>query len=386
MAAGGCSDAWHPAVQELPSPAADRGTSGPQLSTLDGRAILSWLEREDDRATLKFADRTASGWSEPRTVASGSDWFVNWADVPSVVRLPEGVLAAHWLQKNATDTYAYDVRLSFSKDEGRTWSAPTTPHHDGTANEHGFATLFAAPGGGLGLVWLDGRAMQGEGNGAMTLRSALFAADGTQRSESLVDERVCDCCPTAAVTTADGIVTAYRDRGDQEVRDIFVSRFADGAWTKPAAVHDDGWRIDACPVNGPALAAHERQVAIAWFNAKVDQGHVFAAFSSDGGKTFGSPIGVDDASALGRVDVELLADGSAAVAWIEYAEERAQLRVRRVTPNGGRSESTVVSNIASGRASGYPRLARVGEELLFAWTESQEGRSRVRTAAARLAP
>src|SRR5262245_2059309 len=262
LAATACGRApWNPSIIELASPAAPRGSSGPQLTTFGGRALLSWIERDGARASLKFAERTPSGWSDPRVVASGDDWFVNWADVPSVIRLPEGVLAAHWLQNAGDDPEAYDVKLSFSRDDGATWSTPTTPHHDGTANEHGFASLYPAPGGGLGLIWLDGRAVQGEGAGAMTLRSAVFAPDGSQRSESLVDDRVCDCCPTAAVATADGIVAAYRDRSEQDVRDIYVTRLVGGAWTKPAAVHDDGWRIDACPVNGPSLAANARQVA-----------------------------------------------------------------------------------------------------------------------------
>ena len=73
---------------------------------------------------------------------SGTDWFVNWADVPSVVRLADRTLAAHWLQKSGSDTYAYDVRLSFSRDDGNTWTPSITPHHDGTKTEHGFASLF----------------------------------------------------------------------------------------------------------------------------------------------------------------------------------------------------------------------------------------------------
>jgi hypothetical protein len=227
--------------------------------------------------------------------------------------------------------------------------------------------------------------MEGEGRGAMTLRAASFGADGVQTSESLIDDRVCDCCPTAAVRTADGgIVAAFRDRSADEVRDIHVSRLVGGTWTRSAAVHDDQWRIDACPVNGPALAASSQQVAVAWFNATVDQGHVFAAFSSDGGATFGSPIRVDDASALGRVDIELLDDGSAAVAWIEYADRRAQLRLRRVAASGRRSEATIVSPLAAGRASGYPRLARANRELLLAWTESANGATRIRAASAAL--
>ena len=162
------------------------------------RAILSWIERQGTRATLRFAEqttRTASasattgssasastgtttsaggtktaaattssetGWSEARDVASGDNFFVNWADVPSVRALADGSLAAHWLQKSGAGTYAYDVKLSFSKDRGRTWTPAVSPHSDGTQTEHGFASLFQAPGAGagLGLVWLDGRAMK----------------------------------------------------------------------------------------------------------------------------------------------------------------------------------------------------------------------------------
>jgi len=148
-------------IRPLTSPAA--ATSGePQLSVSSRGVLLSWIERTGPQATLKFAERTAAGWSAPRVVASGADWFVNWADVPSVLRLADGTLAAHWLQKSGQGTYAYDVRLSYSGDDGKTWSPSFTPHHDGTKTEHGFASMFQMPGAGLGLIWLDGRAMRPE--------------------------------------------------------------------------------------------------------------------------------------------------------------------------------------------------------------------------------
>jgi hypothetical protein len=99
----------------------------------------------------------------------------------------------------------------------------------------------------------------------------------------------------------------------------------------------------------------------------------------------GRPIRVDDVGAVGRADVELLADGSAAVTWIEFAGQRSQFRIRRVEPSGARSASSTVAGIAAGRASGYPRLARRGNELLFAWVDTGE-RPQVRTAVAQLSP
>ena len=378
---------WSLDIRPLPSPAA-ANSGQPQLKVSNRGVILSWIERAGPKATLKFAERTAEGWSEARAVASGEDWFVNWADVPSVMRLDDGTLAAHWLQKSGPGTYAYDVRLSFSTDDGRTWSAPSSPHHDGTLTEHGFASLFQMPGAGLGLVWLDGRAMKsdhgGHGGGDMSLRAATFGTDRTQSAEVLVDGRVCECCPTAAAVTSDGVIVAYRNRSPEEVRDIHVSRLENGKWSEGAAVHNDNWRIAACPVNGPALSARGRLVAIAWFTIKNDQGQAFAAFSSDAGRSFGAPIRLDDGGSLGRADIELLPDGSAVASYIEAGTERPQFRLRRVEPRGARSAPVMAAGIEGNRPSGYPRIALDGQELVLAWIEREEGTLRVKTAAARV--
>jgi hypothetical protein len=359
------------------------------MSASPGGALISWIERAGPKATLKFARRAGAGWSEPRIVASGDDWFVNWADVPSVVALADNSLAAHWLQKSGPGTYAYDVKLSFSQDDGKTWSAPVTPHSDGTKTEHGFASLFQMPGAGLGLVWLDGRAMSGQhgehgGAGAMSLRFGSFAKDGTQTAESALDLRVCECCPTTAAVTSDGVIVAYRDRSNDEIRDIYVTRLEKGKWTSPVAVHKDGWRIAACPVNGPSLSARGRNVALAWFTMKGDQGHAYVAFSKDAGRTFGPPVQVDEKVSLGRVDVELLDDGAAVVAWVESISQGAEFRVRRVEPSGARSASLMVAHMNASRSSGYPRMALNGTELLFAWTDRDGTALHLKTAAAHI--
>jgi hypothetical protein len=351
-------------------------TAQPQLTVSARGVLLSWIDRTGDLASLKFSERTGDGWTPARTVASGRDWFVNWADVPSVVRLADNSLYAHWLQKSGPDTYAYDVRLARSMDDGKTWTASFTPHNDGTKTEHGFASLFQMPRAGLGLIWLDGRAMKSThgadhgGGGDMSVRGAIYDQTGKQISEAAVDLRVCECCPTAAAVTADGPIVAYRDRSPNEIRDIYVSRLVAGKWTEPAPVHRDNWQIAACPVNGPALSANGKTVALAWFTAKGDQGHTYVAFSTDSGKSFGKPVQLDDVSALGRVDAALLDDGSAAATWIEFADGKASFKMRRVRPSGERSPAITVSGLAAGRASGYPRMARFGNDLIFAWTES----------------
>ena len=346
----------------------------PQLSVSSRGVLLSWIERTGTRSTLKFAERTPAGWSAPRVAAAGDDWFVNWADVPSVLRLSSGTLVAHWLQKSGPGTYAYDVRLSRSSDDGKTWSSSITPHHDGTKTEHGFASLFEFPVSSLGLVWLDGRAMHPETHempatgGAMTLRFGAFDRSGKQSVETAVDLRVCECCPTAVAVTADGPIVAFRNRTEQEIRDIYVSRLDGGKWSEPRPVANDGWNITGCPVNGPAIAARGKTVVVAWFTGKENQNRAFVAFSNDAGRTFGSPLRLDDTSTLGRVDVELLDDGSAIASWIESAASITEFRVRRVEPSGVRSQPTTIAPMTTARSSGYPRIARNGTELVMAWT------------------
>src|SRR5438093_13682825 len=73
---------WTPTIAAIASPiAANAGE--PQLTVSNRGVLLSWIEHAGAKMTLRFAERTATGWSQPRTVASGDDWSVNALDVPS---------------------------------------------------------------------------------------------------------------------------------------------------------------------------------------------------------------------------------------------------------------------------------------------------------------
>lgn len=373
------SSDWTPRVEPLASPAG-RASAEPQLTSSNRSVVLSWLESEAAETTLKFSERTANGWTEPRAVQSNRSLLANWADVPSVFRLASGTLVAEWLQETDPAAEAYDLRMASSNDDGQTWSQPMSPHHDGTTSQHGFASMFEMASGSLGIVWLDGRSMKEREE--MSLRAAAFDRERNQLFEDAVDTRVCDCCPTAAAVTSDGPIVAFRDRSDDETRDISVSRFINDSWTEPVAVHHDGWHLNGCPVNGPALSANGRDVAVAWFTAPNDDGRAFVAFSGDAGKTFGEAVRVDNSRSLGRVDVDLLSDGSAMVSWIELGDSGATFMVRRVERSGKRSQAATVATLGASRSSSYPRMARRGNELLFAWTSSDS--VQVQTAIARL--
>lgn len=373
-------------AREVPSPAGER-SGEPNLTTLsDGRVLLSWIEAQGDTAyAFRFAIWQDSAWSAPGTIAAGRPFFVNWADFPSVIELDDGALAAHWLERSGGERYAYGVRIVRSSDGGVTWSEPVTPHDDGTPTEHGFVSLLPM-GGDAGAVWLDGREYFGaaEGAGVMTLRFARIGADGTVRDGALLDARTCDCCQTDAARTAGGHVLVFRDRTADEIRDISILRFDGERWSEPVTVHTDGWEIDACPVNGPAVAAEGDRVAVAWFSAAGDIPVVKLAFSNDGGATFGAPTRIDDGAPVGRVDLLDLDERGVLVSWLERVPGGdAAVRVRIVSADGAASNPVTVSSASAERASGFPRIARAGDAVLFAWTDATPP-ARVRTAVASL--
>lgn len=370
-------------IQRMDSPAGP-GSAEPSLTVApEGDVFLSWLEPAPDSSfALRVARLAGERWTDVRTIRQGRDFFVNWADFPSVLALGNGALAAHWLQRNGKGRYAYGVQVARSNDGGKTWGAPVAPHRDNSESEHGFVALWR-DGQGMSASWLDGRKYDPAARAAvkeMMVMAATFDPNGTPGPDVPVDERTCDCCQTSAAMTDAGPVVVYRDRTADEIRDIYISRRVNGTWTPPAPVHADGWHIAACPVNGPSVVARGKSVAVAWFTAANDSAKVKLSFSTDGGATFGAPVRIDNGQPAGRVHAAMLPNGHVLVSWIErIGGDTAAVRVRRVSPDGKIGLPTTVGSSASTRASGFPRMAVSGDRVIFAWTEPGKP-SEVRTA------
>lgn len=380
----------HATAWQLPAP--DDAAQPDLVAAPDGTLLLSWIEPRGDGHALRFARHGNPGWSAPRTIAEGDDWFVNWADTPHLAVTADGALWAHWLRKSAAATYAYDVVLARSGDGGATWSAPHVVNRDGTPTEHGFVAMWPAGPSSLGIAWLDGRATAGGhggheghgGGGMMTLRTARFDAALARHDETRLDASACDCCQTAAAATRAGHVVAYRDRTRDEIRDIAVVRHDGTDWQPPRIVHADGWRMPACPVNGPALAARGDTVVVAWYTAAGGVPRVRVAASKDGGASFGAPVEADSGDAVqGRLAVALDADGHGAwVTWLREDATGQSLRLARFDPaTGVLDASMAAARVAGkGRGTGFPQIALAGDRAHLVWTDVLDGTPRLRGA------
>ena len=376
-------------VQEWPLPTMQPGSASPGLAVAPGGGLLlSWINSQPGRRhVLQFAawSTDLARWMHaPATIAVGNSMFVNWADVPHMAATPDGAFWTHWLQKSGEAPYAYDVVLTRSRDGGANWAPPVMPHDDGTRSEHGFVSMWAQGDGALGIAWLDGRhtggghdahATHGEAAGAMTLRAAVFDANLQRSGDVELDARVCDCCQTAVAMTAKGALLVYRGRSADEIRDIHAVRHDGKAWGTPRPVHVDGWKMPACPVNGPDVAAHGEAVVAGWYTEAAGTPEVRLAASRDAGDTFAPPLVLDSGEAvLGRVALAL----DARQAWVLWQREDGggqSLWLSRRSPDLATEYERieVAKPKGRGRATGFPQLAVVDDAAYVVWTDVVDG-------------
>ena len=168
--------------------------------------------------------------------------------------------------------------------------------------------------------------------------------------------------------TDNGPLIVYRGRSENEVRDIYIVRQYGNGWTKPKTIHNDGWQIAACPVNGPEVAANGKQVAVAWFSMANNQQTVKVVFSNDAGETFGKPIVVDDTQPVGRVDIELLENGEVIVSWLDRNLTSGVVKLQRFLADGSKGEPLEVTQLSDSRRVGFPKIGRNGSNLVVVWT------------------
>lgn len=352
------------------------GAHEPSLTSQNGALFLSWMEHEQGQTKVMMSSGSNHNWTEPSIVHQSADLFVNWADFPSIVVYPDNTIAVHWLREIGASGYDYRIEIALSHDYGETWSEPVIPHGDRSFSQHGFVSLLPIGSDNMAIVWLDGRAY-GKNRGkatalpdAMQLRATTLSSDARLGRDVAIDMQTCSCCQTSMAATRDGeVLAAYRDRTEGEIRDIAVARLTKDGWQPPVRVHDDGWELAGCPVNGPAISTHEDRVAVAWFTGADDVAAVHVAFSDDAGHSFAEPARIDLGNPVGRVDVEMIEDGMAVVSWVEWTKGHEALMICQIKSETGCIAREVVAINTGGASMNFPKMARLGRDIYFAWTQ-----------------
>jgi hypothetical protein len=349
----------------------------PNLVSSNGTLSLSWISsKEENNPSLKFSQFKKGKWIKPQTITYGSDWFVNWADFPAH-GINEDLLITSYLKKSATGTYTYDVILNLQKLSGEKIKEDFLLNTDGIKAEHGFVSIIPNNNKGFFITWLDGRntiekTLDGH-HKPMTIRFAEITNKGDIVNESELDEAACDCCQTSIAMTNNGPIVVYRDRDEKEVRDIYTIRNINGVWEEPSPLHNDGWIINGCPVNGPKVAVNSKNLAVAWFTVVDNNPIVNVSFSKTNGDSFGTPFKLNDHDAIGRVDVAFLNNEEVIVSYMEVDDIATYLRIKKISIDGKVSKPITVSKIDGGRNTGVPQLEILNNEIFIVWTKSVDG-------------
>jgi len=369
-------------IQEIPF-FYENSNAQPNLVSSNGSLTLSWISsKEENKASLNYSRYMEGRWIKPQVIASGSDWFINWADFPAHAINQDLIITSH-LKKSASGKYTYDVVLNLQKLSGEKIKEDFLLNTDGVKAEHGFVSIIANNKKGFFITWLDGRntiekKLDGE-HKPMTIRFAEITDKGDVIKESELDASTCDCCQTSIAITNDGPIVVYRDRGEKEVRDIYSVKNINGTWEEPNVVHDDGWIINGCPVNGPKVAVNSKDLAIAWFTVFNDNPLVNVSFSKNNGNSFGAPVKVNDHDAIGRVDVSFLNDKEVIVSYMEVDDIGTYLRIKKVSFDGKISEPITISKIDGGRNTGVPQLEIIDSEIFIVWTIFIDGMNQLKS-------
>lgn len=268
------------------------------------------------------------------------------------------------------------LRVARSADGGRTWSAPKTVAMDSSARDdfaasRNFHALHVAADGSLYAAWLESSSHRG--SGTFITRSSDGGDTWTPAVRVDAGES-CPCCRTAIATADDGtLYLAWRAVLPGNVRDIVVARSSDhgATWAAPERVHADNWAIDACPHAGPSMQVDgSGRVHIAWWTGMEGAAGVYYARSTDGARTFSTPIAMRTAESSSPSHVQLALNGEAEVlvAWDDGTVRTPRVLLRMSRDGGGTfGEATIVSD--ESRAATFPVLAAGGNTITVGWSE-----------------
>ena len=107
-------------IQEIPF-SYENSNAQPNLVSSNGSLSLSWISsKEVNKASLNYSQYIEGQWIKPQVIASGSNWFINWADFPAIAE-NNGSILTNILQKSAEGTYTYDIHLQLFSKQKNTW-------------------------------------------------------------------------------------------------------------------------------------------------------------------------------------------------------------------------------------------------------------------------
>jgi hypothetical protein len=301
---------------------------------------------------------------------------------PKILLAKNGNIYISWTQSLETP-YAGNIRFSRSIDGGKSFAVPITVNDNLDPITHRFEAMAVNARGQIYLAWLDKRDAQaakikGEKYGGIAVYSAMSDDEGKSfHSNSKVADHTCECCRIAMdIDNTDTPVIIWRHIFGKNVRDHGMAKL-DGRQhaqeeVMPQRVTFDNWEVEACPHHGPSLSISGDVYHMAWFNLGTERKGLFYAHSTDGGKSFSTPLSLGN-SALQAGHAFVLSRGKKVyLAWKEFDGELTSINAM-FSRDGGISWGKAQKVADTRDVSDHPLLIADKDKIYLSWNSQQEG-------------
>ncbi|HEX2339793.1 MAG TPA: sialidase family protein [Vicinamibacterales bacterium] len=352
-----------------------RDNRNASLVSVNRFVALAWTATVGKTTDVFFSvSRDGSPFDPPRQVNDRAGDALAGGEQPPRVLLSAGSgttgprVAIVW----ASHLGASAIRLARSANGGREFMPAESVSPPEATGHRGWPAAAADRAGNAHVVWLD------HGHGSwLTARSTSLTTNASRSvGPARVAGGVCYCCKTAIAAGPRGtLYAAWRHVYPGNVRDIAVavSRDAGATFEAPVRVSEDGWEINGCPDDGPAVAVDSSgTLHIAWPTV-VDGSRksIFYATSRDG-RTFTPRREVPGLGSDSRAHPQIAAssDGRVAIVWDEQRD------VALVEVQNGTFSKPVVLDDAETDAT-YPVATYAADGLVVAWNARRGERSSI---------
>lgn len=314
--------------------------------------------------------------------------------VPKASGVPEIVVV--WTAREGANWKLLSTR---STDGGKTFATASPVPGSVGSGARGWQSVAVDARGRVAVLWLDHRgtvaadsqhahAMGGAAAGTTTPKadpteraglSELYFGTLDGRGATRLTPSVCYCCKTSMVVAGDNVYAVWRHVFPGGLRDIGYTTSSDRgkSFSPISRVHNDQWRFDGCPDNGPTIAVDaQRRAHVVWptpaDGKSLASMALYYAVARDG-RSFGARTPVPTRGPASHPQIVVGADGMTLVAWDEIVDGTRRLGFARARVDAaGVVTFSAVPAPDAGPGQWYPALAASAGGPLAVWVRQQD--------------